>query len=195
MEYCNGMMYAVKNGDTLYSISMKYNIPLALLLRANPYVDVYNLQAGETICLPVKEEQECGCRGEERCAWEGGENTEETGMENASGEGRSWREDRQMMERTEEESGRNTSSEEMSQRMEGSMEMEQTADRDGRDSDLDRLQWERYVTQPGDTLDIILGGSDAAARGDWEDILEDFVEKNDISRIYLLPGIVYYRRK
>ncbi len=54
MEHCNGMMYTVRSGDTLYSVSLKYGVPLALLLRVNPYVDVYNLQPGETICVPVK---------------------------------------------------------------------------------------------------------------------------------------------
>ena len=44
----------VRSGDTLYSISMEHQVPLALLLRANPYVDVYNLQVGETICVPVR---------------------------------------------------------------------------------------------------------------------------------------------
>ena len=54
MEHCNGIMHTVKSGDTLYSISLEHKVPLALLLRANPYVDVYNLQIGETICVPVK---------------------------------------------------------------------------------------------------------------------------------------------
>ena len=49
MEHCNGIMHTVKSGDTLYSISLEHKVPLALLLRANPYVDVYNLQIGETI--------------------------------------------------------------------------------------------------------------------------------------------------
>ena len=47
-------MHTVRSGDTLYSISMEHQVPLALLLRANPYVDVYNLQGGETICVPVR---------------------------------------------------------------------------------------------------------------------------------------------
>lgn len=47
-------MHTVRSGDTLYSISMEHQVPLALLLRANPYVDVYNLQVGETICVPVR---------------------------------------------------------------------------------------------------------------------------------------------
>lgn len=71
MEYCNGMMYAVKQGDTLYSISLKYGIPLVLLLRANPYVDVYNLQVGETICIPMKN-KECRiyCKRDTGEEWE-----------------------------------------------------------------------------------------------------------------------------
>ena len=47
-------MHTVRSGDTLYSISMEHQVPLELLLRANPYVDVYNLQVGETICVPVR---------------------------------------------------------------------------------------------------------------------------------------------
>lgn len=54
MEHCNGIMHTVRSGDTLYSISMEHKVPLALVLRANPYVDVYNLQVGENICVPVK---------------------------------------------------------------------------------------------------------------------------------------------
>lgn len=49
---CNGTKYVIKKGDTLYSISRKYDVPLALVLRANPYVDVYNLQIGQEICIP-----------------------------------------------------------------------------------------------------------------------------------------------
>ena len=54
MKHCNGIMHTVRSGDTLYSISMEHQVSLALLLRANPYVDVYNLQVGETICVPVR---------------------------------------------------------------------------------------------------------------------------------------------
>lgn len=50
---CNGMIYTVKENDTLYSISRRYNVPLALILRANPYVDIYNLQIGDELCIPV----------------------------------------------------------------------------------------------------------------------------------------------
>ena len=43
-EYCNGHMHMIKKGDTLYALSRRYHVPLEVMLRANPYVDVYNLQ-------------------------------------------------------------------------------------------------------------------------------------------------------
>lgn len=55
---CNGTKYVLQKGDTLYSISRRYNVPLALILRANPYVDVYNLQIGDEICVPNEQQQE-----------------------------------------------------------------------------------------------------------------------------------------
>jgi LysM repeat protein len=47
------MIHVIKQGDNLYQLSRKYRIPLGLILRANPYVDVYNLQPGQEICIPV----------------------------------------------------------------------------------------------------------------------------------------------
>ena len=41
-EYCNGHMHMIKKGDTLYALSRRYHVPLEVMLRANPYVDVYN---------------------------------------------------------------------------------------------------------------------------------------------------------
>ncbi len=52
-RYCNGMVHVIKQGETLYQLSRRYRVPLALILRANPYVDVYNLQPGQEICIPV----------------------------------------------------------------------------------------------------------------------------------------------
>ena len=49
---CNGTIHTIKSGDTLYKLSGFYKVPLAEILRANPYVDVYNLQIGERICIP-----------------------------------------------------------------------------------------------------------------------------------------------
>ena len=52
-RYCNGMVHVIKQGENLYQLSRMYRVPLALILRANPYVDVYNLQIGQEICIPV----------------------------------------------------------------------------------------------------------------------------------------------
>lgn len=52
-RFCNGMIHVIKQGDNLYQLSRKYRVPLALILRANPYVDVYNLKIGQEICIPM----------------------------------------------------------------------------------------------------------------------------------------------
>ena len=51
-DTCNGIIYTIKKGDTLYSLSTRFRVPLAKILRANPYIDIYNLQIGEQICIP-----------------------------------------------------------------------------------------------------------------------------------------------
>ncbi|WP_238722963.1 LysM peptidoglycan-binding domain-containing protein [Diplocloster agilis] len=50
---CDGEMYVVKEGDTLYRISRQFGVNLASLMAANPYVNVYNLQEGDEICIPI----------------------------------------------------------------------------------------------------------------------------------------------
>lgn len=50
---CRGMLYKVEKGDTLYSISRRYELTVRDLMRANPFVNVYNLQIGEELCIPV----------------------------------------------------------------------------------------------------------------------------------------------
>lgn len=52
-QSCNGIVYTIKPGDTLYKISQRYGIPTAKILRANPYINIYNLQIGENICIPT----------------------------------------------------------------------------------------------------------------------------------------------
>lgn len=49
---CIGFIHTVKAGDTLYKIGKKYGVGVSALLYANPYVDVYNLQPGDEICVP-----------------------------------------------------------------------------------------------------------------------------------------------
>lgn len=52
-KICNGVIYQVEAGDTLYSISRKYRLRVRDIMRANPFVNVYNLQIGEELCIPV----------------------------------------------------------------------------------------------------------------------------------------------
>lgn len=51
---CMGFIYEVKRGDTLYSISRQYNVPLDAIMRRNPFVDIYNLQIGTMLCIPSR---------------------------------------------------------------------------------------------------------------------------------------------
>lgn len=61
MEYeCKGTVHRVVAGDTLYKLSKMYGVRLIDILKENPYVNVYNLQVGDEICIPteVYEEEE-----------------------------------------------------------------------------------------------------------------------------------------
>lgn len=71
-EYCDGMTHTIRQGETLYSLSRQYNVPLAIILRANPYIDVYNLQIGSTICIPVKNQDQPGISNCTGCGAMGG---------------------------------------------------------------------------------------------------------------------------
>ncbi len=53
MMECRGIIHVVREGDTLYTLSRKYHVPLPQVMYANPFVDIYNLQAGDEICIPV----------------------------------------------------------------------------------------------------------------------------------------------
>ena len=52
MEDCHGFLHTVEKGDTLYLLSRRYGVPLWTILFANPYINVYNLQIGDEICIP-----------------------------------------------------------------------------------------------------------------------------------------------
>lgn len=60
-EYCDGYTYTIKKGDTLYEISRSHKVPLSLLLRSNPFVDVFNLQVGDTLCIPTRQNPQRPC--------------------------------------------------------------------------------------------------------------------------------------
>lgn len=49
---CRGFYYVIKEGDTLYKISRTYEVSVSDLIMANPYINVYNLQINDEICIP-----------------------------------------------------------------------------------------------------------------------------------------------
>ena len=48
-----GNYYQIKPGDTLYSISRRYNVSLDDLLEANPGISPELLMVGQIICIPL----------------------------------------------------------------------------------------------------------------------------------------------
>lgn len=50
---CKGIIYQVKSGDTLYKVAKMHGIKVRDLMLANPYVNVYQLQIGDELCVPV----------------------------------------------------------------------------------------------------------------------------------------------
>ena len=54
--YCIDV-YTVSEGDTLYSIAEKYELPVSLLMKVNGIENPYNLQIGTRLCIPGTEDQ------------------------------------------------------------------------------------------------------------------------------------------
>lgn len=52
---CDGVLYQVRRGDTLYSISRRFAVALEDLMDANPFINVYRLEPGMQVCVPVPE--------------------------------------------------------------------------------------------------------------------------------------------
>lgn len=50
---CTGIIHVVKEGDSLYKIGKMHGVSVSALMYANPYVNVYNLQVGDELCVPV----------------------------------------------------------------------------------------------------------------------------------------------
>lgn len=44
--------YVIRPGDTLYNISLMYNVPISAILSLNPGLNPYNLRVGEVILVP-----------------------------------------------------------------------------------------------------------------------------------------------
>ena len=51
---CNGTIYVVEEGDTMYKIAKKFRINLDTIMQNNPYLNVFNLKIGDEVCLPLK---------------------------------------------------------------------------------------------------------------------------------------------
>ena len=132
-------MHTVRSGDTLYSISMEHQVPLALLLRANPYVDVYNLQVGETICVPVRANDRpvMPPYGRNCSKWEVRDAVPMTETENKAAEEMTQEKDESEMTQEKDES-------EMMQEKDESEMMQE------KDQSV-------YIVRDGDTLESILG--------------------------------------
>ncbi|MCI5500613.1 MAG: LysM domain-containing protein [Lachnospiraceae bacterium] len=194
-EFCEGITHTIKKGDTLYSISRQHNVPIAMIMRANPYVDVYNLQVGETICVPVEKEN-MGVRNPEMTAprrnvspdmMSGPGNTNMPNMTNAPGTN--------SMPGMTNVPGNNMVPEmpampenNMMPDMTNTSDMSYKSEEDDDDSCISQSDMEgklvRYVTQPGDTLQDILDRSGGDERRFWM--------KNSSDKMYMLPGISYY---
>lgn len=50
---CNGIVYVIREKDTLYQIAKQYNVRVKDIMRKNPYVNIYNLQIGDELCIPA----------------------------------------------------------------------------------------------------------------------------------------------
>lgn len=50
---CDGVVHVIEQGDTLYKLSRQYMVKIEDILYKNPFINMYNLQVGEKICIPV----------------------------------------------------------------------------------------------------------------------------------------------
>ena len=239
-DTCDGMTYTIKQGDTLYGISRKYDVPLAMILHANPYADVYRLNVGDTICIPMK--KKCckkPCSSGNRGISEDNDSSMNNGMgveNNIAGnlnvsdgmiETRRNKEMPDNMAGTRQSTGMSDNltgtrqSTGMSDNMTGTrqstemsgdmsenrrnigisdnMDMSESMDLPDKvlgartDVRSDRMsenkvsdddKWVKYVAQPGDTLFDVFNKSECD--------LNEFLNKNGLKGIYILPGLVYF---
>ena len=239
-DTCDGLTYTIKQGDTLYGISRKYDVPLAMILHANPYADVYRLNVGDTICIPMKKKcckKPCisGNRGvseDNDSSMNNGMGVENniTGNLNVSDGTIETRRNKEMpdnMTGTRQSTGMSDNmtgtrqSTEMPDNMAGTRQstgMSNNMARTGRNIGMsdtmdmsesmdlpdkvlgartdvrsDRMsenkvsdddKWVKYVAQPGDTLFDVFNKSECD--------LNEFLNKNGLKGIYILPGLVYF---
>lgn len=196
-EYCDGITHTIKKGDTLYEISREHKVPLSMLLRANPYVDVFNLQVGDTICVPTKKplekafltprpsrrnvtgntDQEAVMPQCNATAMSQQANAADTTDRNVTAMPRDENES-DMPERNAAAMPRNTKVTDTQERAVAFMPQSTSA------TQQTDTEWKKYVVKPGDTLFDIL-------QGDNDQVLA-FIDKNGLANMYMLPGVAYY---
>ena len=196
-EYCDGITHTIKKGDTLYEISREHKVPLSMLLRANPYVDVFNLQVGDTICVPTKKpienafltprpsrrnmtgntDQEAVMQQRNATAMSQQANAADTTDRNVAAMPRDENES-DMPDRNASAMPRNTKVTDTQERAVAFVPQSTSATRQT------DTEWKKYVVKPGDTLFDIL-------QGDKDQVLA-FVDKNGLANMYMLPGVAYY---
>ena len=226
-DTCDGMTYTIKQGDTLYGISRKYDVPLAMILHANPYADVYRLNVGDTICIPMK--KKCckkPCSSGNRGMSEDNDSSMNNGMgvennitgnlnvsdgmietrqstvmsDNMAGTRQSTgMSDNMTGTRQSTEMPENMAENRRNIGMSDNMDMSESMDLPDKvlgartDVRSDRMsenkvsdddKWVKYVAQPGDTLFDVFNKSECD--------LNEFLNKNGLKGIYILPGLVYF---
>ena len=213
-EYCDGITHTIKKGDTLYEISREHKVPLSMLLRANPYVDVFNLQVGDTICVPTKKplenafltprpsrrnmtgdtDQEAVLQQCNATAMSQQANAAGTTDRNVTAMPRDENES-DMPDRNASAMPRDENESDMPDRNAAAMprntKVTDTQERAvafvPQSTSATRqtdTEWKKYVVKPGDTLFDIL-------QGDKDQVLA-FVDKNGLANMYMLPGVAYY---
>ena len=196
-EYCDGITHTIKKGDTLYEISREHKVPLSMLLRANPYVDVFNLQVGDTICVPTKKplenafltprpsrrnmtgntDQEAVMQQRNATAMSQQADAADTTGRNVTAMPRDENES-DMPDRNAAAMPRNTKVTDTQERAVAFVPQSTSA------TQQTETEWKKYVVKPGDTLFDIL-------QGDNDQVLA-FVDKNGLANMYMLPGVAYY---
>lgn len=196
-EYCDGITHTIKKGDTLYEISREHKVPLSMLLRANPYVDVFNLQVGDTICVPTKKplenafltprpsrrnmtgntDQEAVMQQRNATAMSQQADAADTTGRNVTAMPRDENES-DMPDRNAAAMPRNTKVTDTQERAVAFVPQSTSA------TQQTDTEWKKYVVKPGDTLFDIL-------QGDKDQVLA-FVDKNGLANMYMLPGVAYY---
>ncbi len=193
-EYCDGMTHTVKQGETLYSLSRQYNVPLAIILRANPYIDVYNLQTGDTICIPVKNQGQQGGGSCINCGDMGvmpGNGRDDDDDDNDRDDDDRDDDDRDDDDRDDDDRydngggyNRNSYDGGSGMAMPGRMMDTGMYSMGNMSGDSQEGCWVKYVAQAGDTLQDILDRSECTTEMFWE--------KNQADKMYMLPGVAYF---